>query len=167
MRLLKQALAVLGAFVVFLAIAALVAPKAARGVAAALVQVTNTSANPVPTVATDNPAAQPFQSFSTGSQLLFGVSVPVGKRLVIENISAACVDATPILSDMRVFTTAGGNFAQYTSAPQTVGTQEIIWNQPGRLYADSGTGVTIGTGAGTASGSNCAASLSGYLVNTP
>lgn len=119
MRLLKQALAVLGAFVVFAAIAALVAPKAARGVAAALVQVTNTSADPVPTV-----AAEAFNSFdANGYCQFYGTdfngafntnfndfclldpiyTVPAGKIAVIEHASGRCiVDAGGGIREARV-----------------------------------------------------------------
>lgn len=105
MKLLKQALAVLGAFVVFAAIAALVAPKAARGIAAAIVQVNNTAANPVPTV-----AAEAFNSFdSNGLCQFFGTdfnnnvfhndfclldpiyTVPAGRIAVIEHASGRCI----------------------------------------------------------------------------
>lgn len=48
MKLLKQALAVLGSVVVIALIAALVTPKTAQAVVAALVEVANTPDNPVP-----------------------------------------------------------------------------------------------------------------------
>ena len=49
MRLLKQALAILGSVVVVAMVVALSAPKAVHAVVAAAVNVMNTSANPVPT----------------------------------------------------------------------------------------------------------------------
>jgi hypothetical protein len=79
-----------------------VAPKTVHAVASALVTVANTSANPVPTIAPDNPArtamvlrafclmpadftecTAPFDS-SSGSFV-----VPVGQRLVVDCVSGA------------------------------------------------------------------------------
>ncbi len=48
MRILKQAVGVLGTLAVIGVIAAVVMPKAAQGIVATLVQVVNTPANPVP-----------------------------------------------------------------------------------------------------------------------
>jgi hypothetical protein len=98
MNILRKAVTTLGGiFLAALLITAL-APKAARGVAAALVQVTNTSANPVPTVSAD--ANFPYEaqicagdcggfpnSFSVPSTTTTGVPV---KRLVIEDLNANC-----------------------------------------------------------------------------
>jgi hypothetical protein len=94
----KTATTLGGIFFAVLLIAAL-APKAARGVAAALVQVTNTSANPVPTVSSD--ANFPYvnqicgtltacdlpSSFQVPLMTTTGVSV---KRLVIEDVDVNC-----------------------------------------------------------------------------
>src|ERR1700732_4672430 len=99
----KTATTLGGIFFAVLLIAAL-APKATRGIAAALVQVTNTSANPVPTVSADSPANFPFVALlcdfiQSGSCISFGefkvptttsTGLPV-KRLVIENVSGECV----------------------------------------------------------------------------
>lgn len=52
MRLLKQAMAVLGTVVVIAMMAALVAPKPVHGLVATMVQVVNTSTNPVPVTGT-------------------------------------------------------------------------------------------------------------------
>jgi hypothetical protein len=58
MKFSRMLLQIVGATTLVIILGAVVAPKAARGVAAALVQVTNTSANPVPVTAVQLPAVQ-------------------------------------------------------------------------------------------------------------
>jgi hypothetical protein len=58
MGLLKQTVGVLGTLVVAVVIATVAMPKAAHGIVATLVQVANTSANPVPVTPTQLPAVQ-------------------------------------------------------------------------------------------------------------
>lgn len=53
MKFARRALTIFGGAVLLVALAGLLAPKAAHALVATLVQVTNTSANPVPTVAVD------------------------------------------------------------------------------------------------------------------
>ncbi|MGB0036112.1 MAG: hypothetical protein WBP79_11615 [Candidatus Acidiferrales bacterium] len=105
MKLIKQALAVLGAVIVIAVIVAVVTPKAVRAVVAAAVQVVNTSANPVPTYASETrfetsvcsvlgtvstatnlcpPGVNTFvvpTTTSTGAQV---------RRLVVDNVSGFC-----------------------------------------------------------------------------
>lgn len=182
MRLLKQALALLGAFVVFAGIVALVAPTRVHAVAAALVQVTNTSANPVPTI--DSTAAFPFATtlvtdtvslsgaFTVPSTTSTGVPV---KRLVIETMSVECdigSGTQNFLIDLQTPNpdpTAGGFQAfqnyffpvvassagtAYTSAPSAV----RIYMNPGAqaIFAISGTFPANG-------GAFCSLALSGHL----
>jgi hypothetical protein len=174
----KRLLMVVGVVALATAFGAVVAPKTAHALVATLVEVVGNVAVVNPTDASgnklallardaDNPAAQPFQFFQTGSQLFFTVGVPTGKRLVIQLISVECLEPQAVPQDLRVFTVAGGQFAQYTTAPQQIGTLAVIWNQQGRIYADPGSTVSISSGSGTPAGSNCGASLSGYLVDTP
>ena len=102
MNLIRKAFTTLGGvFLAALLIAAL-APRATRGVAAALVQVTNTASNPIPTE--DGPGNFPFGASVCGQtggtscgELTQGFFVPLTtstgaavKRLVIEDVSAAC-----------------------------------------------------------------------------
>lgn len=107
MRLLKQALAVLGAFMVVAVIMALVAPKAVHAVVAAAVQVMNTSANPAATydsggtrfqadvchtngpvsVASGYCGAVTSASFVVPTTTAAGATV---KRLMVDNVSGLC-----------------------------------------------------------------------------
>jgi hypothetical protein len=166
MRLLKQAVAILGTVVVIAVIAAVVTPKTAHAIIATAVQVVNGPANPVPTTMTDNPALHPFLNYQIGSNPLFSFQVPASNTLVIEEFSMTCIEGSNTFpqTDFRLFVTTGGNSAQYTFAPAML-PGELIATQQLRVYADPGTTVTIGTGAGVANGSNCASAVSGHLVS--
>jgi hypothetical protein len=131
MRLLKQALAILGTVVVMAGVVALVAPKAAQGIVATLVQVANTPANPVPTQAVDNPARQPVgldvqDSIADGQPGAFATfgdangpyTVPAGKRLVVESISAQFnLPTGQKPTDLLFLTTINGRQAGFTALP--------------------------------------------------
>ena len=154
MKLLKQAMAVLGTVVVIAVIAALVTPKTAHALVATMVQVVNTSTSPVPTKRVDNPAQQPFQFFVTGGNPFFEFQVPPGKTLVMEQIGMNCFEpaANLFATDYRVSTTAGGVFGQFLFPSTTFG-NDVLMNQMTRIYADGGSIVTLGTGSGAPAGS--------------
>ncbi|MGB0035009.1 MAG: hypothetical protein WBP79_06000 [Candidatus Acidiferrales bacterium] len=61
MSLIRRTVSALGGILIAVLLIAALAPKATRGVVAALVQVTNTSANPVPTVSVNN--LNPFGAY--------------------------------------------------------------------------------------------------------
>ncbi len=75
------------------AVVLILIPKAAHAVVAALVQVTNTTANPVPALDTERNARVPYQSFQNVSCTAIGCvfqfsPAPANYRLVVENINA-------------------------------------------------------------------------------
>ncbi|HXN98146.1 MAG TPA: hypothetical protein VN881_03685 [Candidatus Acidoferrales bacterium] len=118
MNILRKAVTTLGGvFLAALLITAL-APRAVRGIAATLVQVTNTSANPVPTVSDDAnfPYEAQIASDSSGFSDSFSVpsttttGVPV-KRLVIEDLNAICGAASPGVVQLTLPSSADGNSA--------------------------------------------------------
>jgi hypothetical protein len=99
MKLLKQAMAVLGTVVVIAAVVALVTPKTAHAIVATAVQVVNTAASPIP-VDSDGrnvvhlsyyetmPAGTTYSAGTSGfGNPLSGYIVPAGKRLVIDSVS--------------------------------------------------------------------------------
>ena len=106
MRLLKQALAILGSVVVVAMIGALVAPKAVHAVVAAAVNVVNTSANPVPTYDAGTrfqadactssgatSAATSFCGLNTSATFTVPATTASGaivKRLVVDDVSGGC-----------------------------------------------------------------------------
>jgi hypothetical protein len=148
----------------------IIGPRAVRAAVATLVQVSNTPASPVPTVATDNPALQPYAASASSSGLSISFP-PLGKTWVIETLSLDCLgDGSPIpagqATDVRLFMTTGGNFLQYTFAPTlNSSNQELIVTQPIRAYEDPGTAVFLGSGSGLPAGWTCYAVVSGHLVN--
>jgi hypothetical protein len=144
-----------------------VTPRAAHAITAALVQVVNTSANPIPNRDQDNPAQQPFQFLAqpdtrgTGTNRAeTDINVPAGKRLVIEYVSAGIAAGNGSVS---VETTAGGSQAAWYFIDQAapVFTRGFF---PTRIYADPGSTVSV-----TVFGANTQADveLSGHYVNIP
>jgi hypothetical protein len=106
MNITRKALSAIGGiFLAALLIAAL-APKAARGVAAALVEVTNTSVNPVPTYDSSTrfqaeicvfsgpvATAENFCGSNTSSSFVVPANTSGGaavKRLVVDNMGGFC-----------------------------------------------------------------------------
>jgi hypothetical protein len=178
MTILRKAVTTLGGvFLAVLLITAL-APRAVRGITATLVQVTNTSASPVPTVSDD--ANFPYEalicsgdcnsnifspisaSFAVPSATTTGVPV---KRLVIEDLSASCVqvEAGPGLISLLVPTSAdstapaGANFLHtFLLNPASGG---IFAHEIVRLYVDPSATVTVNAGVNTP----CFVTLTGHL----
>lgn len=94
MKVLKQALGVLGTVVVIAIIAALVTPKTAHALVGAFVQVVNTPTNAVPTIQAPA-AAKLYQAFCGGvyspgsfDAICSFPPVPVGETLFVESFSA-------------------------------------------------------------------------------
>jgi hypothetical protein len=100
----KRLVTVVGGLTITAFLLMLAAPKTAHAIVSTLVTVANTAANPVPTVATDNPARQAvelqaivtvvdgefydsayFESFGTTSPY----TVPAGQRLVVESVTGS------------------------------------------------------------------------------
>lgn len=178
MKQLRTVLSTLGGiFLAALLIAAL-APKAARGVAAALVLVANTPANPVPV--TDVGERQPFQTNCSSSQPGFlvvqcSVTVPAGKRLVLQIVSAqAIVDSGATVKDAFVEFANGPNSAALlfdlaqTQFGVRGGTSVFVRAQPVTAYVDPGSNLICGVEeAGivpfNVNSINC--NFVGYLVN--
>jgi hypothetical protein len=179
MNLTRKALTTLGG--VFLAALLLVAlaPRAARGVAAALVQVTNTTSSPVPT--SDVAPLQPFQASCSDLELtgtvLFGssecqIAPPAGKRLVVQTVGITVnTGNTSRVSDGFLSATAAGSSARMPLALPViagVGSNEIISGvtQSLRMYADQPLicGVDFFP---LANGYRTDCTVTGYLVTLP
>jgi len=138
--------------------------------------VNNPNPNPSPQPAPqlvrdiDNPARQPFQRQLGFEVTEFGgfssFTVPAGKRLVIEYVSASGVVPSGDSMQYLVVTGEVQNFipvAQQASAPGVV---FCVAGLQTRLYAEPGTSVTLGalrTGSTGTSSANI--SISGYLVD--
>ena len=62
MNLIRKVLTTLGGILLAALLIAALAPKATRGLTAAMVQVVNTNSNPVPYFDVNNPATEPFDA---------------------------------------------------------------------------------------------------------
>lgn len=148
------------------------------------VRVINPTAEPGPTRDADNPARQPFHargifSMSTGEpDQNATITVPLGKRLVIEHVSAflGVPEGQKVL--FSIGTRLAGMLEFHTLVAQEQGVFPQVLglgpkatfaaSQPARFYADPGTTVYMGVGrtstTGTAAGSMV---VSGHLVAVP
>ena len=177
----KTATTLGGIFFAVLLIAAL-APKATHAVAAALVQITNTAANPVPNRDVDNGPRQAvtLQALASTSveNIVFeeqngngtAYTVPAGKRLVIEFISGSfTTPAGAHLANAFIFgNTSSGQYADYLSPNLVTAGNFNVYQlaQPMWAYYDEGTAiriaVTLTSGSFATSG---IFTLRGYLVD--
>jgi len=160
MRLLKQAMAVLGTVVVIAVMAALIAPKAARAAVATLVFVTNTA------------DAQPFAirldlavsgNFASGTFV-----VPTGKKLVIDYISSnASLPAGDSISfDVGTLVNGNGVESHLPMVPvgTIIGESAFAMSSPVRIYADDGSTVTISILTSGTDGGGLIVGVYGHLV---
>lgn len=192
MKTIRKSITLLGSITLLALILAALAPRSARGIAAALVQVTNTGANPVPTV-----SAEAFNSFdSNGICQFLGTdvghndfclvdpiyTVPSGKIAVIEHASGRCIlDRGIGLREVRVKNGPSG--ALDTLATQFsflvpgvpmdfLGENSIVsFAQATKTYVAAGSPVDFevfatGNQANTGFGfDSCEVDISGYLVS--
>lgn len=184
----KTVTALGGIFLAALLIAAL-APKATRGVVAALVQVVNTSANPVPTV-----DVQALNSFDANGFCEFIPSdsgfndfcfvdpiytVPSGKIAVVEHASGRCIlEAGTGLREarLRIGPNTGLNaiptqFSFLVPGPAVNFLNEnniVNFGQSTKTYVAAGAGIdfeVFATNIQFTFFDSCAVDISGYLVS--
>jgi hypothetical protein len=179
MRLAKGMLMGIGALALVASMMTLVAPKAVRAAAAALVQVTNTMANAVPT-SDAGFAAEPFEweGFgNTGPVLSANFTAPstandgrVVQRLVIEQVTASCqgtlAPAIRVSAVPDAFSAAGSSLGAHPEffipfPPSPVANQQGL-SQPTRIYVDPG--VTVFMNLVSFGNGSCAFSAFGHLI---
>jgi hypothetical protein len=184
MRILKQAVGVLGTLVVLVAIAALAIPKTAHALVATLVQVVNTSANSVPT-SDAGVALEPFEfqaisrttpvnstSFTTPSTTADGRAV---QRLVIEEVTVQCSGLSSPAAGVRVsgfpFSGAGANLGlfgseddRYFPFPNNPASGQQVLAQQTRIYVDPGLTVYMNTFDAFETSGVCAYTASGHFI---
>ncbi len=197
MNFAKRLVMVAGAVALAGTFGALLAPKAAHGIVATLVQVVNTSANPVPITGSvtdaENPGHSPLRlSFSLTVRNGFGslfdnfaAQVPDGKRLVVEYVSVSCfvlssagVDVATL--DLNVSENTGPNSSVSHAIPLPVtksvtaslGSNRYFASQLVQLYADGSPignlgGSVILTGPAPQNGVTCNFEVSGHTVSLP
>lgn len=147
MNFAKRTLAVAGSSLLAAGLASLVAPKALHAVTALLVQITNTSANPVPTtpVGPAQPAQLSCTSFNGGDCT---VTVPAGKRFDIQtvNMSAEGDPNNFVTTFYFVYTFQNQTYLMNLSSPNTIPGQSgssSVSNQTQELHAYADPGTTI------------------------
>lgn len=163
MKLLKQALAVLGTVVVVAVIVALVTPKTAHALIATAVQVVNTVSNPALISNTDGPGRIPYQSstfcVSTGPVnggfgcIFTYPVVPTGHRVVIQHISGSLEFFGP---PAEVHIIVGSPMLGAFFPP--ISGDYVLFDQPVQYYFDEG--VTPSVTVTVSSGGTPSASLS-------
>jgi hypothetical protein len=186
MNVVRKTATTLGGLFFAVLLIAMLAPKAAHGVAAALVQVTNTSTNPVPTVASDSPANFPFgqtiltcfdstgpcgggNSFTVPTTTSTGLPV---KRLVIENVSGSCnitAGVSGFLLNVAVpFPNSAAlvfDFPLLSASPNNSPGMFVLGGTSVRIYANPGDSVVVGENSAIEADNSaiCSVSLMGHL----
>jgi len=146
------------------------------------VQLNNSPTNPLSVRDVNNPDMQPFQreldalippgQFTATDSL----TVPAGKRLVIDFASETVNVPTGQHMWVRIRTTTNGSTNEFTLTPSVVclcgadNSDFLAGNQPLHLYADPGTTVSVVvnmflTPANTNSGADVV--MSGHYINVP
>lgn len=152
---LPKTLPFFGAAAVAAGVLILAAPRAVHAVAATLVQVTNTAADPVPNKDVDNPARHPFAAACTAQSEGFdgpascspAPGPPAGAETVIQSVSILVTRAsgtgTPI-ETFYSFVTGGQSYQTYVPfvTQQSTASSVGAWvgNQAATIYEDSSSG---------------------------
>ncbi len=170
MKYAKTALTILGGAVLVVALAGLMAPKAIRAAASALVTIVNTSANPVPTYPTVK--GQNVFEFRGTCNFVDGVycvaSTIPSQIVVIENFSGTCILGAGTTVLPRIAYSGLGNEV-WTPPAQAVATPVGLyanWGQTVKAYALPNLPINVGVTANAMqpNGSYCVFEVDGYLV---
>lgn len=179
MNLLRRLTIAIGGTVLLACIVGLVAPRKAHALVAALAQITNTPANPVPV--TEVGTQQPFEY--TCNRIFTGAAgynncqiiIPAGKRLVALNSSARIfVDAGVFVNFTFQFLNNGQYIDQFLTVPSPInfdpGSVSYSISQPMLAYVDPGTTAYCNVDYITSASTNTNSlycTVSGYLVDVP
>ena len=167
---LSKSVVSFGAVALVAVAATLAVPRTAHAVAAALVQVTNTSANPVLNQDVDALGRHPYMSSCSAPNICFFSAVPANRELVIQSISVGiAIPPSAPAAVAQLQTTTGGTVgfpAQFPVASSIegfgFGLQSIT------AYADPGTtpACTFLTMPALIN-QTIACTISGYTVSAP
>lgn len=181
MNFAKKAWMAVGGLLFAAVLLSLAAPKAAHGLVAALVQITNTPANPVPV--TEVAIRQPY-TFSCIAQSANGaavcaIAVPAQERFVVQTASALITTLDqPTEVSLQVGSSVLNQSVQYTLNMPAIGSDisglhKFGATQPLAIFMDSDDSTpgvnycqaNIAIAGAAVVGLSC--TLSGYLVNIP
>jgi hypothetical protein len=164
-----------------LALGAVLSPVAAQPPQpSSSVFVTNDQDNPVPITDVENPARRAYQGTATITTNSNGndtstnfAPAPIGGRLVIEYVSAACAtNLDTRITQLGVRTTLDSLTVQHNVVPVTLpsstGTRRHVAGQPARLYHDSNSTLSpfrvVTIAASGLKVLNCTFAVSGHIV---
>jgi hypothetical protein len=178
MQSAKRYVLTAASFALALTLFAVINPRAAHAFVATLVQVANTSANPVPNRDVDQPSNEPFSwegIGSTSSNISFVVPTTTNdgrtvQRLVIEHVSSVCFGVSSPLPALRLaangcFSSAGACVGSGTEIffPYTpIASNQQSLSTPVRLYVDPGQSLSANL-SGSAS-AFCSHVATGHFV---
>lgn len=186
MKSAKRYVVIAASFALCMMVFAAFAPRVAHAITATLVQVVNTSANPVPVqpnnwrqpvglkcIASVNIPSGPFGlGFCTlGDTAGNAYTVPAGKRLIVELANGSCL-VPPGLRPMQTsLSLNGGAFGVYLDARFQGGVPDIdqySLASSGVFYADSGTQINFEavTNGHPDTLNQCEADIAGHLEDT-
>jgi hypothetical protein len=175
MKLLKQAMAVLGTVVVIAALVAVVTPKAVHAVVATFVQVVNTPSQPVPIKDVQSQFGSPFfvevDCIFPGTNrciqpLLDAPSA--GQVAKIEYVSVQCqLSAGDVLDFVDIQTPyfSSDNFLNISGAVPVPGFGPAPFGQTVSIYALSGNPVRVIIDTAQSDTGRCFVSLNGFTVS--
>lgn len=164
MNVLRKILVGLGSIVVVALVLTLAAPKTVHAIVSALVTVSNTAANPVPTI-----GAEAGRAFVVGNNCFFAgatscfvvplYTVPAGETAVIESVSYACgpLAAGTALTFVEMSFKVPGGSASVNFSPVSSGSQNL------KTYAGPGD-IDASFDTSGSQGNVCSLTVSGYLV---
>jgi hypothetical protein len=186
MNLIRKVLTTLGGILLAALLIAALAPKATRGLAAAMVQVVNTPSNPVPYFDVNNPATEPFdaslcashnaavfgEGFSCSASGAFVVptTTPDGRavtRAVIEQVSGTCVTFQINFINLSLFRASGGHPPTYIPNSIDTGANSIgnsVFSPLVKMYLNPGEQVALGFAPGNNGDFVCNVGVVGHLV---
>jgi hypothetical protein len=149
MKFIKWIVMGSGGVTLFLLSAVLINPKTVHALAAALVQITNTRSNPVPTQDVDIAARHPYTATCNvfGSSGAFVVCQPTpapptsGFETVLQSVNISLNQDTgtvqPFVTELGY--TTGGNSYQFFVPMLAQGQGEWVGTQPTAIYVDPST----------------------------
>jgi hypothetical protein len=157
----------------------ILSPRVAHAVVATLVQVTNTTANPVPNQDVDNAARNFYQATSStggcsGTCVVTFPAVPAGKRLIVQQVSSlvtiAVTGATPP-ADVELRDSTGSlvfQFLPVVATPGNFGAQTQFTAHAGVLASyDSSQIPTVDAFIPSNQPYSLLATVSGHMINFP
>jgi hypothetical protein len=185
MNLIRKVLSTLGGILLAALLIAALAPRATRGLAAAMVQVVNTPSNPVPYFDVNNPATEPFDASlcasrnaavfgdgfvcAVGNSFVVPTTTPDGRavtRAVIEQASGTCVTFQINFINLSLSRAGGGHPPAYIPNSIDTGANSIgnsVFSPLVKMYLNPGEQVALNSTPGNNGDFVCNVGVVGHL----